>query len=190
MVRLKFALYSVVTLFNHPADGKRLVKNFLGPVVVQRINDQGSEVKTLALNTDPFGIVDMELGIHPVWKLGGFSLLLEIFYDFFMPILVDDQVQLEAVEVEQFFDVFGFAVGRGVDADLPAVMSQLFEKFNGPLAQGFDRGPFVISGQFHRFRRNFRLPADECVVKIECYQHQCPSFSIFFKPFILSTTTI
>lgn len=69
----------------------------------------------------------MQHGVHPVGELGGFSFHQEIFYEFLMLILVDHQIQLEAVEIEQFFNVFGLAVGGGINSNLPAIISQLVE---------------------------------------------------------------
>ncbi len=66
----------------------------------------------------------MQHGVHPVGELGGFSFHQEIFYEFLM--LVDHQIQLEAVEIEQFFNVF-LAVGGGINSNLPAIISQLVE---------------------------------------------------------------
>ena len=115
--------------------------------MVQRVDDQDSEMKTFSLNKDCFTVVDVQMGVHPVGELGGFSLCFKFFYDFFMLILVDYQIQLEAVKLEQPLDVFALTVGCGVDSNLPTVISQLSEKIYGPVAQRFNVEPFVVPGQ-------------------------------------------
>ena len=140
------ALRPVGALFKHLGDRNRLCQDLFRPVIVHRIDDQDPEIKTFPLNKYTFGVVDMQHGVHPVRELRGFSLQREVFYDFLMLILVNDQIQLEAVEVEQSFNVFGLAVGSGVNSYLPAIISQLVEKIDGPVAQGFDVKPLMVPG--------------------------------------------